>query len=687
MKVSEAESYGENNGKFPGSLPEDPLDVRARRDFIKEFTEWVFPGYAAHWQYVEKCCTERACRQFSEKKLDSANQAWFDFQVDKLIFGYPWIHRRAKGKPFPEWPYAHIASKEVKKGYYTIDDTTGPCYATYATPPKHQQIKTMDALGAIVDRISSGESNIHVIAAMRRVAQSLQENLEAATKAARDATKAADDAKADYEKRIKNLGPDVKHVITTVGQYDGESLQKKVVRGVEELKELIYDLPNRALVKRIVEQIQHLERDMERDSEKARQLKSHATLATETHDALLKTAEHTTTIAEATNKSNSEWEVKCKDTLSSAFDTLPRFDVAQLLKIESSTAACQETAEQTSSNVTNILTELPKQVVGSEKRVLQALGALERHANFLLQARQTEMTNDRSSYQAQLLEKEAEISRVRNEWENQLDAKDREISAIQENYQSQLDAKQTEVAVEREGLTARLECQREGQLDRQVRSFNAQFERQQKDFGAQLERQREDFNAQLESKDKELSALRESQRGQLDAKDEELERLQREIGSKLESNAREVPDLQREHAMSLASKDQETKILRESLADLRGSIKAKDDVISALNQGKTAQINGLVEVKERLEHSENDLLEQAKELGNDLLGVNASLKQCTVQRDNALERISEFEKEAVDASELAAENTRLERKIQEQADEICGLKEAMTAPKGSSEIC
>ena len=80
MKFSEVKSYGEDKGKFPASLPEDPLDIRARRDFIKEFTEWVFPGYAANWQHVEKTCTESVCRQLSEVKADSVNRARPEFQ-------------------------------------------------------------------------------------------------------------------------------------------------------------------------------------------------------------------------------------------------------------------------------------------------------------------------------------------------------------------------------------------------------------------------------------------------------------------------------------------------------------------------------------------------------------------------------------------------------------------------------
>jgi len=219
-----------------------------------------------------------------------------------------------------------------------------------------------------------------------------------------------------------------------------------------------------------------------------------------------------------------------REALSLALDGLPRIDVAQLSRIELTTTQSQETGVQTLADGTKILTELLKQVGGLEETGLKTEHVLERYTKELSKAKETEMANNRSFHENRLRDKEEEITRIRDEHKVNLDA-------IKEQYQGQL--KQN-----------------------------------------QLGRQRKDFNTQLESKEREISSLREVNQCRLDAKEQVLERLQRDISSNLESNTQAIQQIQQEHAMTLAIKDREIELLRDSLTDLRQSVKVTFGVYS-----------------------------------------------------------------------------------------------------------
>ena len=87
----------------------------------------------------------------------------------------------------------------------------------------------METLGSIIDKISNGENDAETITSLRQAVQSLQDNLEVAKKE-------AEASKTDHDRRIEDAGPDSSHVVSNVGQFDGESLCEKIAHEVEELK-------------------------------------------------------------------------------------------------------------------------------------------------------------------------------------------------------------------------------------------------------------------------------------------------------------------------------------------------------------------------------------------------------------------------------------------------------------------
>ncbi|RBR25292.1 uncharacterized protein FIESC28_01901 [Fusarium coffeatum] len=379
---------------------------------------------------------------------------------------------------------------------------------------------------------------------------------------------------------------------------------------MEELKELIQDLPNSALIRRIIEQIQNLEKNVENNVEKAQnEIVEKMTTLSAAMDEAETLAKTTKTQARSSGKeilrkigeiymrlesytaltteTRDVWEDKwrqfiddfkncltpfatkqelqdARDNLSSALGGLPRFDVAQLSRIEMTTTQSHETGVQMLTDGTKILTELVKQVGSLEETVLRMGQTLERHTDELSEAKGTELANNRLFHETRLHDKEEEISRIRDEHKTNLEA-------IKEQYQGQL-VKQNQIG-----------------------------------------RQRKDFNTQLESKERELSFLHEEYQGRLDAKDEELDRLQREVSSSLESNTRAIQQIQQEHDMTLDSKDREIELLRSSLGDLRQSVKVRDDLVSALKESKTSSDNQLQALRD-LQARDGNTLRQMGEL-------------------------------------------------------------------------
>ena len=327
-----------------------------------------------------------------------------------------------------------------------------------------------ETLGSIIDRISNGDNDARTIASLRQAAQSLQDNLEVAKKE-------VESLQANHDSSTADIGPDARHVVSNVGHFDGESLREKIVLELEELKELIHDLPNSALMRRVVEQIQNLDKNTENNVEKVQneivekmttlsvaldeaetlakatktqtrssgkeilrkigeihmRLESYTALTTKTRDVVLEAAQQTGSIAESIDRSQSEWEDKwrqfiddfkncltpfatkqelqdARDNLSSALDGLPRFDVAQLSRIEMTTTQSHETGVQMLADGTKILTELLKQVSGLEETVSQMEPTLERHRDELSEAKETEVANNRLFYETRLHDKEEEIS-------------------------------------------------------------------------------------------------------------------------------------------------------------------------------------------------------------------------------------------------------------------------------------